>query len=84
MLTICDIELKAQLPLPDGVKDIPITLGDHLKKARSEKRLKQIEVARLLNVDYSTVRRWEENEVRITAMYLDRVQEFLGYDLQFQ
>jgi DNA-binding transcriptional regulator YiaG len=80
-LTIGNFELEAKIPLPDGIKAYPITLGDHLKKARFERKLQQIEVARMLNVDYSTVRRWEENEVKITTMYLERVKEFLGYDI---
>ena len=65
------------MPLPEGVRVHPMTLGDHIKKARFERRLKQIDVARILNVDYSTVRRWEENEVKITLLYLERITKFL-------
>jgi len=77
VLTICDIELEAKIALPEGVKVIPVTLGDHLRKTRFERQLQQMDVARMLNVDYSTVRRWEENKVRISSMYLERVLEFL-------
>jgi len=79
VLTICDIELVAQIALPEGIKEKPITLGDHLRKARFERKLLQMDVARMLHVDYSTVRRWEVNEVRVTLMYFERITKFLGY-----
>jgi len=63
------------------VKDNPLTLGDHLRKARYERKLLQVDLSRMLNVNYSTIRRWEKNEVRVTPMYLKRIQEFLGYSI---
>lgn len=32
VLTICDIELRAEIALSEGVKENPLTLGDHLVK----------------------------------------------------
>ena len=78
-MTICDIELVAEIGLPEGVKEKPVTLGDHLRKARFERKLLQVDLSRMLKVDYSTIRRWEENEVRDTPMYYERITEFLGY-----
>jgi transcriptional regulator with XRE-family HTH domain len=76
-LTICDFELIARIPLPDGIEAHPRTLGEHIRKVRFERKLNLIETARLLNVTNTTLKKWESNEVRVTPMYFDRINKFL-------
>jgi transcriptional regulator with XRE-family HTH domain len=56
------------------------TLGDHLRKARLDRGLRQDEVARELGVGYQTVSNWERNYSRVGPRLLPKVVAFLGYD----
>lgn len=80
MLTICDIELVAEIALPEGVKENPKTMGEYLRKYRYEKKILKKEICAQLNIEYSTLRRWERNEIKISPLYYRRVVGFLGYD----
>lgn len=55
------------------------TLGDHLRKARLDRRLFQTDVARLLNVTADTVTGWELNRHNPPARYAKQIIDFLGY-----
>ncbi len=67
------------MPPPRGYPRAPKTLGDHLKKTRLDRRLRQNEVAAEFGVDYRTVSNWERNSP-VAARFLPKVVAFLGYD----
>ena len=55
------------------------TLGDHLRKVRLDRRLSQLEVARVLNVSETMVTAWELSRNMPTAKFAKAIIEFLGY-----
>ena len=65
---------------PKDWTDKPVTLGDHLKKARKERRLLQREVAKALGVDSMSLVNWEKNRTRIGARFVPAIIQWLGYD----
>ncbi len=60
--------------------DRPVTLGDHLKKARRERGLLQREVAKALRVDSMSLVNWEKNRTSIGARFVPAIIRWLGYD----
>src|SRR5262245_36151734 len=56
------------------------TLGDHLRKARSEKGLSQRELAHLLGVDVTTVTGWEGGHHTPPVPQRGQIIQFLGFD----
>ena len=56
------------------------THGDHIKKRRLELGLYQRQVAKILEVDESTVTNWEKNRTGPTRQLLPKVIQSLGYD----
>jgi DNA-binding XRE family transcriptional regulator len=58
----------------------PTTLGEHLKKRRSELGLFQKEAAETLRVNGWTYLGWEKDRKKPTARMLSRIIQFLGYD----
>lgn len=64
VLTVCDIELRTEKLFPEGIEANPRTIGEHITKVRFEKRMEQSELAKLRGVHYSTLRNWEETDIR--------------------
>ena len=60
--------------------DRPVTLGDHLKKARRERGLLQREVAKALRVDSMSLVNWEKNRTSVGARFVPAIIRWLGYD----
>lgn len=58
----------------------PVTLGDHIKKARKERGLLQREVAKALRVDCMSLVNWEKNRTEIGARFVPAIIQWLGYD----
>ena len=75
---MCRKTLKAPRPTPHP--QIPVTLGDHLKKRRLELGLLQHQVAQRTGVSVSTVMNWENGHTRPTIRDWPQVITFLGYD----
>jgi transcriptional regulator with XRE-family HTH domain len=55
-------------------------LGEHLKKARMDRGLRQEEVAAALGVSVTTVCTWETGHANVSTRSLPKVVAFLGYD----
>ncbi len=63
-----------------AVSSHPQTLGEHLRRARVDRNLTNIQVARMLGVAYQTVERWEHNRNPISPKSKLKIVAFIGYD----
>ena len=73
----CQIQLKALKP-PNPAYPVELrTLGDHLRKARLDRGLTQLEVASKLKVTADSVTGWELNRHNPTAKLAKRILEFI-------
>jgi DNA-binding XRE family transcriptional regulator len=57
----------------------PVTLGEHVKKARLDRHLTQGNAAALLPVRERTLSVWEAGKRTPPVMYWPAIMEFLGY-----
>jgi len=73
------IEVPLLIQLPKELTEVPISLGDHLRRRRLELGLYQKNVASRLGVTTSTIINWEKSS-RVTFRYLPGVISFLGYN----
>ena len=62
------------------VKEHPITLGDYLRKVRTERSLTLKQTALMLNVSLAVVSLWERNCFEPRDELRARVIRFLGFD----
>ena len=58
----------------------PQTLGEHLRLARVDRNLTNVQVAQMLGVAYQTVERWEHNRNPISPKSRLKIVAFIGYD----
>ena len=78
--------LRPQVPLcliasrPSAIPSHPRTLGEHLRKRRSELGLTQTEVAEQLGVGGATVSNWEADRLKPGPLRRPAIVAFLGYD----
>ncbi|MCL5104880.1 MAG: transcriptional regulator [Armatimonadetes bacterium] len=78
-LPFCHIVLHAQKPLPAGYPKEVRTIGDHIKKARLERRLPRAGAAKVLGVSMDSIKNWEANITLPSVKLMPKVIEFLGY-----
>lgn len=57
-----------------------LTLGDHLRKVRLVRNLKQTEAAVVLGVSEETLHNWETGKTAPQKYLRRRIIRFLGYD----
>ncbi|MEW8001043.1 MAG: helix-turn-helix transcriptional regulator [Candidatus Thiodiazotropha endolucinida] len=78
-MPFCHITLKARKS--NGYPDFErcITLGDHLRRIRLKRGLRQIDVAPRLGVNPWTLRNWELNRTKPSVQYCPAIMDFLGY-----
>ena len=79
-LTICDIELEAQRPLPKGYPANPTSFGGYIKQYRLEYGYTAFELALELEVYESTIYKWEYGNTNPTPKNTQKIIEFMGYD----
>ena len=79
-MPFCHLTLTAAKPKCRSYPRERRTLGDHIRTRRLDLALTQIEVARRIVCDESTVTNWELNRVKPTLRFWPRIVEFLGYD----
>ena len=56
-----------------------ISIGDHIKKKRLEQQLTQLQLARLIGIEETSVYNWENNRSNPKIYLLPKITEFLGY-----
>lgn len=64
----------------DHSQPTPITVGDHIRKVRSERKLTQTQAAEVMAVSEATVLNWEKGETDPPIAYWPAIIAFLGYD----
>ncbi len=64
---------------PAGYLRNPVTIGDHIRKVRIDRKLTQEEVGKLFMVSTDTVSNWELNRYSPHVSYYKVIIEFLGY-----
>jgi len=70
--------LKAQKPLKKTYPDVLVTIGDHIRKKRSELNLTQLQVSIIIGVDECTVSNWEKHRSQPTIKLIPKIIQFLG------
>lgn len=78
-MPFCHIVLHAQKPFPAGYPMEVKTVGDHIKRARLERRLSQEQVAEFFGVSRYAVSDWEADVASPTIRLMPKVVDFLGY-----
>lgn len=87
LLGICERTILA--PFPElsvywrkrkGAPANPRTLGDHLRLVRIDRRMTNVQEARLLGVTYQTVEKLEHNRVPISEKMRATIVAFIGCD----
>jgi transcriptional regulator with XRE-family HTH domain len=78
LLQFVPIRLKALKPKEPDLE--PRTLGEHLKRCRLQRKLSQIEAARALEVNPSTILNWEKGHTEPPVEAVPALLQFLGYD----
>jgi len=73
------LTLTAKKPKPDQYPSDIVTLGDHIRAARIDRKLVQKDVALLLNVSTESVIHWELGQHQPDYPVLPRIMDFLGY-----
>lgn len=78
-LPFCHVRLSARkVGDPAYPKDLK-SLGDHVRKARLDRKLLQQDVAKLLGVDETSVWQWERNRTDPQIYCIPAIYDFLGY-----
>jgi transcriptional regulator with XRE-family HTH domain len=60
-----------------------LTFGEKLKALREIKNLKQDELSKLLNIDRSTIGKWENDTSRPDFMKLLKISEYFGVSTDY-
>ena len=87
LLGICQRTIVASIPVASSycrlwrkVSEHPQTLGEHLRKARIDRRMTVVQTAHVLGVAYQTVEKWEHNRKPVGPKSQSNVIAFIGYD----
>ena len=79
-LPYCHITLKASKLLPPNYPKSLITIGDHIRKVRLDRGLRQRDVANLIGVDPFTILNWERRITNPKFRYMPAIIRFLGFN----
>lgn len=71
--------LRGRKPRP-GYPEEPSSLGEHLKKRRLDRELRQKDVAAELGVNFKTYENWEQGKYGPEIRFLPAIIRFLGYE----
>ena len=72
------IEFK-HLRRPEGFPVKIVTLGDHIRARRLERKLRQCDAGKLIGVNTWTMMNWEKNHHQPGFRHYPSIMEFLGY-----
>lgn len=65
-------------PIPKAFR---LKVGKYIKSFRELKGYSQHDLAKLMNVNRSTISKIENGKFSVSIDYLERLSEFLGFDL---
>ena len=74
------VEIKRIIDRPSEFLENPQTIGEHIKRERQIRGLRQIDVAEILELDPHTVMNWERGGAIRYPSYYPCIIEWLGYD----
>lgn len=80
MLFCYPLPLRFKALIPKPYSESPRTLGEHLKRARLMRGLKQRDLAALIGTDLYTVINWEKDRTKPPVCHVPGIIAFLGYD----
>jgi DNA-binding XRE family transcriptional regulator len=66
-------------PYGKAFSENPQTLGEHIRKARIERRLLQKEVASYIGITENCLNYWENNKTAPQLQHMPKIISFLGY-----
>ena len=64
---------------PSKIPQKLISIGDNIKKKRLERQLTQLQLARLIGVEETSIYNWENNRSKPKVYLLPKIIEFWGY-----
>src|SRR4051794_38625395 len=79
-LAFRDLEISAKKPFPNKYPKELKTVGNHIRKARLDRKLTHKGLAAILKVRFTTVIAWELNQAIPRLENISSVIRFLGYD----
>ena len=68
-------------PIPKAFR---LKVGKSIKSFREQKSYSQYDLAELMNVNGSTISKIENGKFSVSIDYLERLSEFLEFDLEFK
>src|SRR5439155_22708328 len=78
-LPFCHLELSARKPDDPTLPKEPQTWGEHLRRARLRRGLRQKESANEIGVSPETILHWERHQTTPPARTIPQITRFLGY-----
>jgi transcriptional regulator with XRE-family HTH domain len=81
-LPFCKLRLRGARPpdFPIAYAREPKSLGEHIRKERLQRGLRQRDVAAVLGVDQFTLINWETGKVAPAVRHIPAALRFLGFD----
>jgi len=76
----CRVTLRGRKSRPAGYPEDPRSLGEHLRRARLDRRLPQRQVAAAIGCSQASLANWEMGHRAPEARFLPGILAFLGYD----
>jgi transcriptional regulator with XRE-family HTH domain len=73
-------EIRRKRARPSEILENPQTLGEHLKRARQLKRIRQKDAALILGIGHFTYMTWEKDQKTPFPRYYPHIIDWLGYD----
>ncbi|MDR3416888.1 MAG: hypothetical protein P4L83_11945 [Nevskia sp.] len=72
--------IRLQKPIPREFDQPPQTIGEHIKRARLLRGLKQSEAAKVFGANHFTIINWEKGRTEPPATSGPAILAFIGYD----
>ena len=79
-MPFCHLRFTARIPPGKGYPLDLITLGDHLKKKRMDRGLRQKDAAREIGATQKTYENWEQDKYEPEFRFWPALIRFIGYD----
>jgi DNA-binding XRE family transcriptional regulator len=74
------VRLRGRKSNPPGYPEAPATLGEHLRRARLDRKLLQRHLAREIGCSQASLASWEAGRGAPGLRFLPGILAFLGYD----
>jgi hypothetical protein len=75
----CHVTLRGRIPSP-GYPDVPLTVGEHLRRARLDRGLRLCRAASAIDYSVASLASWETGSAAPTARFWPAILAFRGYN----